>query len=132
VQQGLGERSDVSVLAVMPGTPVDLRRLRRERGLRLRLVADPTWSLHGALGLRRGRWHEIWLSPPTLLAYLRLLGRRRLRRPAQDVLPLGGDVVLDPRGLVTWVYRSRHPADRPAIVEIIRQLDAAARGDRGP
>jgi hypothetical protein len=133
VQRALGQRGDVTVLAITPGTPEALRRLRADRGLKVRLIADPSWSLHQALGFARGQWRTIWLSPRTIVAYLRLLGRgRRPHRPAQDVFQLGGDVVLDARGVVTWIYRSRHPADRPAIAEIVRHLDAAAARHAAP
>jgi hypothetical protein len=130
VQNTLGRRRDITMLAVTPGTPEALRRLRAERGLTVRLLADPSWSLYRALGFARGRWRDIWLSPRTIAAYLRLLGRgRRPRLPAQDVFQLGGDVVTDARGQVTWIYRSRHPADRPSIDAIVRRVDAAAGRD---
>jgi hypothetical protein len=126
VQQALADRADVALLVITPGTPAELRRLRAERGLRLRLLSDPSWSLYRAWGLRRGRWRELWLSPATWGAYVRLLARGRWPRlPAQDISQLGGDAVIDRHGLVTWVYRSRHPADRPPVSELGRQLAAA-------
>ncbi len=127
VQRALAGRSDVTMLAVTPAAPAELRRLRTERRLTMPLLADPTWSLYRAWGFRRASWVGIWLSPATWLAYLRLLARgRRPSRPAQDIYQLGGDAVIDRRGIVTWLYQSRHPADRPSAAEIIRRLDAAA------
>jgi hypothetical protein len=126
VQRVLAGRADATVLAITPAAPAELRRLRAERGLAMRLLADPTWSLYHAWKLPRGSWAGIWLSPATWLAYLRLLARgRRPGRPTEDVYQLGGDAVIDRRGIVTWVYRSRHPADRPSVAEIVRRLDAA-------
>jgi hypothetical protein len=133
VQRVLAGRADVTALAVTPAVPAELRRLRAERGLGMRLLADPTGSLYHAWKLPRGSWAGIWLSPATWLAYLRLLARgRRPGRPTEDVYQLGGDAVIDRRGIVTWVYRSRHPADRPAAAEIIRRIGtAAAEADPG-
>jgi hypothetical protein len=131
VQQALSGRTDIVALAVTPGSQAELQRLRTERGLTLRLLGDPSWSLYRAWGFPRARWSGIWLSPATWLAYLRLLARgRRPGRPTEDVYRLGGDAVIDASGIVTWEYRSRHAADRPSIDEIVRQLDTAAARSR--
>jgi len=121
----------VSIAAVLPGDPAQVRRLRNARGLTARLLADPTWATHRAYGFHRGSFRDIWLSPATWWAYARLVARgRRPRRPEQDVYHLGGDVLIDSRGLVAWIYRGRHPADRPSLDEIVRHIDALTQKPR--
>ena len=122
----LAGREDVALIAILPAEPAELRRLRDELGLRGTLLADPSWRTHRAYGLRRGGFRDVWLSGPTWLAYARLLARgRRPNRPVQDVYELGGDVIIDRKGRIAWAYRSRHPADRPAVAEILRRLREA-------
>jgi hypothetical protein len=119
--------SGVELAAILPGEPAELRRLREELDLRVPLLADPAWKAHDAYGFRRGSLADAWLSPETWAAYARLVRRgARPRRPRQDPRRLGGDVVVDPQGRVAWTYRSRSPADRPSIDEVLRQLRLAA------
>jgi len=46
-----------------------------------------------------------------------------LRRPTEDTLQLGGDFVVGRDGRLVYVYRSKGPADRPPVDDLI----AAAR-----
>jgi hypothetical protein len=52
---------------------------------------------------------------------LALLGRR-LERPEQDTLQLGGDVLVHRDGDVRWIYRSRGPEDRPTIEQLLSHV----------
>ncbi|HEU5321143.1 MAG TPA: AhpC/TSA family protein [Methylomirabilota bacterium] len=127
MHRALTEQGAAVLVAIVPAPPAALRRFRRELGVTSALLlADPTWSTYAAYGLRRGTFREIWLSLATWLTYARLLARgRRPHRPEQDVRQLGGDAVIDPRGVLRWLYASRHPADRPAAGEVVRQVQAA-------
>lgn len=120
----LAARDGVALLVVLPAAPGELHRFSEELGIDATLLADPTWSAYRAYGLRRGSWRDVWLSLPTWLAYARLVARgRRLRRPQQDVYTLGGDILVDREGRIAWAHRSRHPADRPPVSEVLRQIN---------
>ena len=110
---------------------VTFTRQRNLRGYRSRLalaypvLADESRACYRAYGLGRGPWWRIW-GASTLLAYGRLLrsGQRRLRRPEEDTLQLGGDFVIGRDGRLVFVYRSTGPSDRPAVdalVEAVRR-----------
>lgn len=125
MQRAFENRSAVSITAVMPSDLAQVRRLRDARRLIVRLLADPTWATHHAYGFHRGGFRDIWLSLATWRAYARLMTHGQWpRRPEQDTYPLGGDVLIDSRGLVAWIYRSRHPADRPSLDAIVSHIDA--------
>jgi hypothetical protein len=80
------EGQDVRLVAVVPGTQEQARRLRDARLLRWLLLCDPTWETHRRLGLRRASVRETWLALAVWRSYLRLALRgRRPRRPEQDV-----------------------------------------------
>jgi len=77
-------------------------------------------------GLRRARWHEVWLDPRVYRTYARLLrGGERLRAGGRDVLQLGGDFVVDATSLATH-SRPQVRDDRPPVTELMDALAAAA------
>jgi hypothetical protein len=124
VQEALGEKAGVQLVAIGPASPPELRRFRDALGLKATLLSDPDWSAYRAYGFGRAGIRAL-LAPRHLLDYARLLARgRRLERPRQDVFELGGDVLVDARGRLAWIYRSRRPDDRPSIGEILAALDA--------
>ena len=99
----------------------------RELRLDLPLYSDPNRALYHALGFGRASVARTWLDPRVWSRYARLLARgRRLRRPRQDPLQLGGDAVFDADGRLTWLHAGRGPEDRPGVDEVIAALSRAA------
>ena len=47
-----------------------------------------------------------------------LLAGKRLHRPTDDIYQLGGDVLIDPNGVVKLHFVSDTPIDRPSLAEI--------------
>ena len=81
-----------------------------------------------AYGLGRGPWWRVW-GPATLRAYAGLVRRgARLERPKEDTSQLGGDFVVDRDGRIAYAYRSRGPADRPPVDDVVAAVRALGRG----
>jgi hypothetical protein len=121
-------RYDVRVFAVTFESRgrVDAYLARESPGFPI--LRDPRRAAYRAFGLGRRGTLGIW-SPRTLWYYARQALRGRLPRVARaDMHQLGGDVLLAPDGGVCWLYRSRQPADRPSIDDILTALDACTRG----
>lgn len=94
----------------------------RETGLRWPLLIDRQRVLYGAYGMEHGRWWAIW-GPATLWAYIRLIGRgHRPRRPTGDIHQLGGDILVDPMGMVALHHVGKGPADRPALSALFERI----------
>ena len=84
------------------------------------LLIDSSRTLYRAYGMGRGRWWHIW-GPATWQAYARLVLRGRWpRRPSGDPNQLGGDVLVDPEGIVRAHHVGSGPADRPAVESLLR------------
>ena len=100
-----------------------LADFRREMDLPFVCLADPSGGVHARYGLARASSRRLF-HPATLLAYARfLLGGRRLLPPTgEDIHRLGGDFVIDGRGEIRFAHRSRHPADRPGVPLLVREL----------
>jgi len=59
----------------------------------------------------------------TLWAYIKLVFRgRRIHAATGDMKQLGGDVLIDPRGIVRMHYISSGPDDRPAVSSLIETV----------
>jgi hypothetical protein len=86
------------------------------------LLIDSERWLYKAYGMERGTWWNIY-GPASIWAYVRLLGRgRRMRPPGSDVQQLGGDVLIDPQGIVRVHHVGSGPADRPSISVLLDPL----------
>jgi hypothetical protein len=115
------------VLVISFARPGLLASYERELGLDLPLYSDPDRGLYRELGFGRASVARAWLHPRVWVRYAGLLARgRRLRRPEQDTLQLGGDAVFDADTRLRWLYSSRGPEDRPSVDELIDALSRAA------
>jgi hypothetical protein len=94
----------------------------RETNLSWPILIDASRSLYAAYGMERGRGWRMW-GPHLWPAYIKLLVRgRKLHFPTDDVRQLGGDVLIDPAGIVRLRHISSGPADRPAVSSILQVL----------
>ncbi len=90
------------------------------------LVVDESRVLYAAYGMLRGRAWDIW-GPATWLAYARSLARGgALRRATGDVSQLGGDVLIDPDGIVRVHHVGSGPADRPSVESLLAVVRAGS------
>lgn len=125
-QQAALDRLGAIVVAVTFEPPSTVARFARDVALPYPVLSDPTRRAYAAFGLRRGRLTEVW-NWNTLKVYLRsLLHGRRPPLPHGDLAQLGGDVVIDPDGLIVFLYRSKEPADRPKIDDLLAAIRRAA------
>lgn len=97
----------------------------RQMKLTWPLLEDPNRELYRAYGMTRGSWWQIY-SPASILDYLRLIFSGRLPgRPGKDWRQLGGDVLIDPEGIVRLHHLSQTPHDRPSIAAILAAVKKA-------
>jgi peroxiredoxin len=94
------------------------------------LLLDSERRVYRAYGLERSVLRT-W-SPRTVRYYVRRLAAgARLQRARGDPYQLGGDFVVDARGVVRLAYRSRDPSDRPSIGRLLEVLRRIAPGQGG-
>jgi hypothetical protein len=118
--EGLG----VAVLVVTFEAGFLARAYVEDTRLAWPLVVDESRALYAAYGMLRGRAWDIW-GPATWLAYARSLARGgALRRATGDVSQLGGDVLIDPDGIVRVHHVGSGPADRPSVQSLLAVIRA--------
>lgn len=75
--------------------------------------------LYRGYQMGRGGWWAIF-GPASIWHYLQLLARgRRLHKPGRDWWQFGGDVLIDPRGIVRLHFVSASPHDRPEVDSLL-------------
>ena len=83
------------------------------------VISDESRSLYEAYGMGRARWRHL-LGPSALLAYAREAARGRVPRwPSADPVQQGGDVLIDPAGIVRLVHVGAGPGHRPPVERLL-------------
>ena len=87
------------------------------------LLVDEDRELYRAYGMLSAGFWDIW-GPKTWWAYLKEIVRGRLpKKSTGDISQRGGDVLIDPAGIVRFHHVGQGPADRPspeAILKFVR------------
>ena len=91
----------------------------KDTNLEWPLLIDSDRSLYRSYQMERANLWSIY-TPSSVWHYVKLLFQgHRLRRPGSDTLQLGGDVLIDPNGIVRYHYTSVSPHDRPSPESIL-------------
>lgn len=87
------------------------------------LLLDTNRELYRAYGMTRGSWRAIY-GLASVWKYLKLIFHGYLPgKPGSDWRQLGGDVLIDPRGIVKLHHVSHAPHDRPSANHLIEVVD---------
>lgn len=80
---------------------------------------DVDRALYRGYGMHQGRLRDIW-GARTWIAYLKEFARGRLPKySGADTRQLGGDVLIDPTGIVRFHHVGTGPGDRPSVAAIL-------------
>ncbi|MFK7819247.1 MAG: AhpC/TSA family protein [Planctomycetaceae bacterium] len=89
------------------------------------LMLDENRSLYRVYGLESATWWSLY-SPVSILKYLWLMARGFFPgKPGSDWNQLGGNVLVDPKGIVQLIHASKTPHDRPSVTEILSIVTAS-------
>lgn len=122
------EQLDARIVVVSFAAPASLAAYRDRFDLGdAVLLSDTEREAYAAFGFARASRARVWLDPRVWWRYARLLlAGRRLEPLEDDALQLGGDVLSDSTGHITWIHRSKGPEDRPSIPEVLAARHRAA------
>ena len=110
---------DVKVAVVTFENDFFARQYVAETGLDWPLLIDAGRDLYRGYGMLNASFWDVW-GAKSWMAYLRALrGGERLHASEGDVFQRGGDVLIDPAGMVRFHHIGAGPADRPSVDEIL-------------
>lgn len=96
---------------------------RQETDLGWPLVVDSSRELYRYYGMEKAGFWDLW-GPATWRVYLREILKGNRPRPANDdIYQRGGDVLINPEGMVRLHHIAKGPADRPRIDDILEIVE---------
>jgi alkyl hydroperoxide reductase subunit AhpC len=117
------EKRGVSIAVVTFENDFFARQYVAETGLAWPLLIDGTRKAYRDYGMLSASFWDVW-GPESWGAYFKGLGRgEKLRYSGGDIYQRGGDVLIDPAGVVRLHHVGAGPADRPAVETILRRID---------
>lgn len=121
------ESLGAQVIAIGQGTPEQAAAYCTRLGVSFPCFGDPGKIIYRNYGLPRGGWKEIFADPiragnMALRAGHRVSLSGSLLRHS-DWFQLPGVAIVDRRGVIRYLYRSRHAGDLPPICALIDVLE---------
>jgi peroxiredoxin len=96
------------------------RNYVEETSLTWPLIIDENREIYRSYGMLSASFWNIW-GPKTWLAYLKeIIKGQKLKKSEADIMQRGGDVLIDPNGIVLMHHVGEGPADRPGVEKILR------------
>ncbi|MFT5576385.1 MAG: hypothetical protein ACI89D_001909 [Bermanella sp.] len=114
------------VIGVCHGRGADAESLGNELELHFPVYADPDLALYKALAMPRGSWWQVTFRPMLREPVAAMRRMRKVRKPGKDVRQLGGVVLLDEKGDVSFRYCQTDSADMPADDIVLAAVAALA------
>ena len=122
--EGAFEDAGARIAVVTFETSPRAQAYAAEMSLAWPILLDRDRTLYHAYGMSRGRLADIW-GPATWWAYANEMARGRTPRwSGADTRQLGGDVLIDPEGIVRLHHVGSGPADRPPVAAILAAMAA--------
>ena len=99
------------------------RRYGDETFLTWPLLIDENRDTYRNYGMLSASIRDVW-GPKTWWVYCKEIRKgKRLRKTTGDIFQRGGDVLIDPNGIVRLHYIGKGPADRPVVEMILHIID---------
>ncbi|MDP6076397.1 MAG: AhpC/TSA family protein [Myxococcota bacterium] len=122
------QRRGVRVAAVGQATGDEAARYARAAGAGFPCLGDPGRKAYRGFGLGRSDWWSMLAKPfledPALAWHrIRNANLEGARLEHSDVKQLGGVAILDRRGVIRYLHRSRRTEDYPPTSEVLAELD---------
>lgn len=84
------------------------------------LLLDKESEIYKKFSMSRANWWALY-NPLSILKYLALIFTGTMPgKPGKDLSQLGGDVLVDPEGVIRMHYLSKNPHDRPSVESILK------------
>ncbi len=117
------QRNNIEVVVVTFEQEEHAHNYRQETELDWPLVVDTHRKLYHYYGMVKAGFWDLW-GPATWAVYFKeILKGNFPRRAKGDIQQRGGNVLIDPTGMVRLHHIGKGPADRPDIKDIMQIVE---------
>jgi len=117
------DRLNVKVVVVTFEKDFLARRYAEATLLPWPILIDTTRDVYRGYGMLKASCWDVW-GIKTWLAYFRELLKGKIPLKSEgDLYQRGGDVIIDPGGIIRLHHVGRGPADRPTVRQIMQVID---------
>ena len=120
------EQAGGNLVLIGQATPRDAAQFRRRQGIQLPVLADEERVSYAAAGTKSGGVFDLW--HPKVVAKGALTGVREKTiqtRTVGDANQLGGALVVNTNGDITWSHMSKDASDNASPEEVLAAVRAA-------
>lgn len=118
------DRLNVKVVVVTFENDSLARCYVEDTALKWPLFIDTTRGLYKSYGMLTASYWDVWGFKTWLIYFRELLKGNKPVKSEGDIYQRGGDVLIDPEGIVRLHHIGEGPADRPSVEQIIRVIAA--------
>lgn len=116
-------RENIEVVVVTFEQEENALNYKQEIDLDWPLAVDISREMYRYYGMSKASFWDLW-GPSTWLAYFKEIAKGNMPRSANDdIHQRGGDVLVDPAGMVRLHHIGKGPADRPDVEKILRIVE---------
>jgi hypothetical protein len=121
--EGEFRRRNASIVIVTFENDFFARSYVEETSLSWPLLIDESRETYAGYGMLKASFLDIW-GPRSWRAYMQEALKGRLPKSSHgDIFQRGGDVLIDPDGIVRLHHVGAGPADRPDVAGILQLID---------
>jgi peroxiredoxin len=121
-QQAELDRLNLKIVVVTFENDYFARQYAGETGLEWPVLIDEGREAYRHYDMLAASFLDLW-GPASWLVYIKeLLKGQKLHKATSDIHQRGGDVLIDPQGVVRLHHVGHGPADRPAVGAILAMV----------
>ena len=118
-QQDELEKRNTRVMIISFGTLPAVQAWMQETCARFTVLLDRERTVYTAYGLERSYWRSRNLRTRWVYFKAWLSGKETHDSHGDDTSQLGGDFIVDKKGILRFVYPSHDPTDRPPVEKLL-------------
>jgi alkyl hydroperoxide reductase subunit AhpC len=118
------DRLNVKVVVVTFENDFLARCYVEDTALKWPILIDTTRGLYKSYGMLTASYWDVWGVKTWLVYSKELLKGNKPMKSEGDIYQRGGDVIIDPEGIVRLHHIGQGPADRPSVEQILSVVSA--------